>query len=201
MAEDCVFHAAVAHRAVVVVTLGILDDDPLAQALPLFPNAAGETVSKEAVVATIEAIAVLLSEPLEVALGVRRFGGHSMRVSGAQWLGLLGFSVEHVKTFGRWASDTVVRYLGEAHVSDLARSRNRFIRERAVLEGLALPASLASGPQLCTPDEAERIVRRAVDQGISSLARQVDELRTRPARYDAVLHEGRRIAHASWHAT
>ena len=132
IANDCVYHAAVAHVAAVHAVLGIASDDPLAQALPLFPDSSGETVSKASVVMTIEHLASLLEEPLHDAQGLRRFGGHSMRVTGAQWLGLLGFGVEHVKTFGRWASDTVVRYIGEAHVSDLARSRRRFITERGL---------------------------------------------------------------------
>ena len=69
-----------------------------------------------------------------------------MRVSGAQWLGLLGFGVEHVKTFGRLASNALVRYLGEMHISDLARSRNRFMREHGLLDGAELPAVAGNGP-------------------------------------------------------
>ncbi len=109
-------------------------------------------------VATIEALAGLVGEPLTNSSGQRRFGGHSMRVSGAQWLGLLGFGVEQIKTFGRWASDTVVRYLGEAHVSDLARARRRFIREQGLLEGHLLAAPAISGPSMHTAAEVERIV-------------------------------------------
>ena len=88
----------------------------------------------------------------------------------------MGFGVEHVKTFGRWASDTVVRYLGEAHVSDPARSRRRFIREQGLLEGHELAAVANSGPGMCTPAEVERIVQRAVEQSVGSVSARVDEL-------------------------
>ena len=54
--------------------------------LPLFPSENGSVVSKEVVVDTIEAIATRLREPLRDSFGRARFGGHTMRVSGAQWL-------------------------------------------------------------------------------------------------------------------
>ena len=193
---DCVYHAAAAHLAIVHAVLGIASGDPLAQALPLFPDAGGDTVSKAAVVGTIEFIAARLDEPLLDAQGLRRFGGHSMRVTGAQWLGLLGFGIEHIKTFGRWASDTVVRYLGESHVSDLARARRRFIRDQGLLEGHELSAVAASGPSLCTPVEVERIVARAVSESLQQSTARVEELRSHATRYDQVLHEGRRVIHS-----
>lgn len=194
IAGDCVYHAAVAHKAIVLEVLGIADGAVLAQALPLFPNSAGETVSKAAVVATIEAVAARLGESLTDGAGSRRFGGHSMRVSGAQWLGLLGFSVEHVKTFGRWASDTVVRYLGDSHISDLARARNRFVRERGLLDSSELPVAISSGPKAAA--EIERLVQQAVDQRMEYIGPRLDALSALAVRYDTVLHEGRRIAHA-----
>ncbi len=74
--------------AIVHAVLAIASGDPLAQVLPLFPDSDGDTVSKAAVVGRIEFIAARLDEPLLDAQGLRRFGGHSMRVTGAQWLGL-----------------------------------------------------------------------------------------------------------------
>jgi hypothetical protein len=196
LAPDCVYHVAAEHLSVAHCVLGISSNDPLSQALPLFPDSGGDTTTKAAMVLTIEHLAELVHEPLTDAQGLRRFGGHSMRVSGAQWLGQLGFSVEQVKTFGRWASDTVVRYLGEAHVSDLARARRRFIQEQGLLEGHALAEVASSGPSLCTAAEVERLVQQAVGNRVGDLTACVKELRAHAAPYDLVLHEGRRIVHA-----
>ena len=53
-----------------------------------------------------------------------------------------------------------------------------------------------SGPGMCTPAEVERIVQRAVEHSVGSVSVRVDELRLHSARYDLVLHEGRRVVHA-----
>ena len=66
---DCVYHAAAAHLAIVHAVLGIASGDPLAQALLLFPDSGGDTVSKAAVVGTIEFIAARLDEPLSTPKG------------------------------------------------------------------------------------------------------------------------------------
>jgi hypothetical protein len=190
LSKDCVYHAAEDHLRRVHLALGIAVGDPLALSLPLFPDSRGNTVTKAAVTACIERLATLVGEPLEGSLGQRRFGGHSLRVSGAQWLGHLGFSVEQVRTFGRWASDTVIRYLGEAHVSDLARARRRFIREQALLEGQLLAAPAASGPSLQTAAEVERLVQNAICQPLADMEERVAALRVGGApAFDLVLHE------------
>ena len=57
-----------------------------ADLFPLFPNHQGRHCTKAAIVATIEAAANGLGEPLLDAQGRRLFGGHSLRVGGAKWL-------------------------------------------------------------------------------------------------------------------
>ena len=118
----------------------------------------GETVEKQAAVETIEQIGVHCGFAVVDAAGGRKFGGHSLRVSGAQWLGRLGFEVEQIRTFGRWCSDAVVRYLGESHVADMARVRRRGALQRDLVQAMALEAPRASGPQLCTALELERFI-------------------------------------------
>jgi hypothetical protein len=196
ISNDCVFHAAAEHLLVVHAALGIAAGDPLSQALPLFPDKNGNTITKAAMVATVECLASQVGEPLLDSQGQRRFGGHSMRVSGAQWLGPLGFSVEQVKTFGRWASDTVVRYLGEAHVSDLARARRRFIREQGLLEGHLLATPAISGPSRHTAAEVERIAQESVGAQPSEVIARVEALLW-PASpsYDLVLYERYKRVH------
>ena len=197
VSTDCVYHTACEHLAVAHQVLGILAGDPLAQALPLFPDVSGETVSKAATVRTIEALATAAGEPLHDSAGQRRFGGHSLRVTGAQWLGLLGFGVEQIKTFGRWASDTVVRYLGEAHVSDMARARRRLICEQGLLGSAPLAAPGPSGPACCTEAEVHRLVQVSVEAAVADVAQRVEALRQRGGpRYDLVVHERRKVVHA-----
>ena len=43
-----------------------------------------------------------------------RFGEHVCRVSGAQFLSRLGYSLEAIQLIGRWGSDAVKRYIQEA---------------------------------------------------------------------------------------
>jgi hypothetical protein len=95
-----------------------------------------------------------------------------------------------VRTFGRWASDTVVRYLGETHVSDLASTRRRLTRERGLLECAPLEAPAASGPSMCTAAELERLVEQAVSSRICEVSSRIDALRelARPS-YDLILYE------------
>ena len=53
-----------------------------------------------------------------------RFGEHVCRVSGAQFLSRLGYSLEAIQLIGRWGSDAVKRYIQEA---PLAATPNHII--------------------------------------------------------------------------
>ena len=188
--DDCVYHAAAQHLQVVFEVLEVEPGDPLVESLPLFPDVHGKTVAKAAVAALVEQLAELVQEPLLNAAGQRRFSGHSLRVSGAQWLGRLGFSVEQIQTFGRWASDVVVRYLGEAHVTDLARTRRGLIRDQAVLDGHALAVTARSGPHLQTPAHIEQLVQDALRGPLASAEEQFAALRAASGQQvEFVLHE------------
>ena len=77
--------------------------------LPLFPDALGGVVEKQAMVATILVAARLLRvEP--PADGSERVSGHSLRSTGAQGLIRAGWSPQAVRLMGRWESETVARY-------------------------------------------------------------------------------------------
>ena len=79
---------------------------------PLFPNHQGRHCSKASIVATIEAAASGLGEPLLDAEGRRLFGGHSLRVGGAKWLAEQGVALTTIAELGRWQSQVVERYVG-----------------------------------------------------------------------------------------
>ena len=54
--------------------------------IPLFPDADGNTVSAEAMIALVDALAVASGEEVTNSDGMRRFGRHSWRSTGAVWL-------------------------------------------------------------------------------------------------------------------
>ena len=89
---------------------------------PLFPNRAGEVVEKKAVVTFIETVATLLDEPLTDDQGQRRFGGHSLRVTGARHLASIGLEISLIQLMARWSSDVVLRYVAEAPLEQISRA-------------------------------------------------------------------------------
>jgi hypothetical protein len=74
----------------------------------------GTAVAKVDMVKCIERAAVLCGEPLVDSLGSRRYGGHSLRVTGAQYLASVGVPLLTIQLLGRWASDIIARYVAEA---------------------------------------------------------------------------------------
>ena len=51
---------------------------------------------------------------LESPDGAEKIGGHSLRVTGAQELAMLGYHLWYIQLFGRWGSEVVRKYLREA---------------------------------------------------------------------------------------
>ena len=86
--------------------------------LPLFPGARGETLPKEAFVghvrSTLLAAGIECSRPNEVGQLEERFQGHVLRVSGAQFLCMIGLPGHLIQMHGRWTSTSVLRYLQQA---------------------------------------------------------------------------------------
>ena len=71
-------------------------------------------------VLTIEHIAELLGEPLVDVQGIRRFGGHTLRVTGARTLAGMGIDLMLIQLMARWSSDVVLRYVAEAPLAKLS---------------------------------------------------------------------------------
>ena len=86
---------------------------------PLFPTTRGETTSKAKCVDTIEEMAKLCGEALFGEDRGRRFGGHSWRVSGARHLAQTGVHLLAIMALARWATATVLWYIGDAPISCL----------------------------------------------------------------------------------
>ena len=85
---------------------------------------------------TIEVAARCLDVPLAAPDGSERISGHSLRVTGAQGLINLGWSLWAVQLQGRWGSDVVRRYVQDSPL-------------RAASIGRLSPRS-SDEPDLCT---------------------------------------------------
>ena len=134
--DPCPYCTAVFHEDRLRLQFGKGAKEVMPADLPLFPTIEGRTVYKEAVVKTIEAMAQQLGEPLADPWGRRRYGGHSMRVSGAKWLAAIGVEVPKIQTLARWSSDVVLRYLGEAHIGAIAGDVRRARTARKAVDGV-----------------------------------------------------------------
>lgn len=107
------------------------------QSVPLFPTSSGATVLKESVVSTIEKAAELLGIPTKDDQGRNLFGGHSLRVTGAQTMAAMGIPLLTIQLMARWSSSIVMRYVGEAplaSVTDDYRRANHGADLRAYME-------------------------------------------------------------------
>ena len=84
--------------------------------LPLFPTSHGEAVPKEQMKRFVEDIAKVLQEPLTDAFGRERFGRHTWRGTGTEFLIAMMIALWRVELFGRWApgSKAVHRYVRTA---------------------------------------------------------------------------------------
>ena len=85
--KPCAFHALLLHCKRLDERFA---DRPNLENLPLFPDPDGNTARKNDVVRLIEQAATRLGLTTHSPQGSRLFGGHSLRVSGAQWLARLG---------------------------------------------------------------------------------------------------------------
>ena len=81
---------------------------------PLLPTLSGLTLEKVAVVGTVVEAARGLGIPHTDPDGRERFGGHSLRVGGAQSLSRAGIESHDIALLARWGSSTVLDYIQDA---------------------------------------------------------------------------------------
>ena len=124
-AQACPYHAIVEQLSLLKEVFGV----NFSENMPLFPNRDGSVADKRQVVAGIECIAALTGQPLVTETGVRRFGGHSLRVSGAQDMARRGVHIAVIQLMARWSSDIVLRYVSEVPLEGLSESYRRSISD------------------------------------------------------------------------
>ena len=110
----CPYHLAVQHLEWLRASPHYVDEST-----PLFPRSDGLMASKEATVRTFEAVGVKLGQPLTSSAGLRLFGGHSPRVTGAQLFTSMGLEVTKIRIFARHSGDAILRYVAEAPLKSL----------------------------------------------------------------------------------
>ena len=119
LASPCPYHAMLRQRGRVLATWPAPSGMPHHE-LPVFPDTGGGHPSKEAVVRTLEAIAEAAGEPQFSGSGARRFGGHSLRIIGAQRLAAMGIPIVIIMRLGRWAGNAVLGYVRDAPLLQLS---------------------------------------------------------------------------------
>lgn len=120
---------------------------------PLVPDGEGRTPSKYMMIQHIRAVLQEANIPTtradEQGAQLQRFGGHVLRVSGAQMMGAGGVPIQLIQLLGRWSSQAVQRYVQTSHMSVVP----------------AIPAQLLGQeqPQLL-PDTGTPLTTRQQDQ-------------------------------------
>ena len=80
----------------------------------MLPTGSGAVCTTEAMVLTCEALAARCEQPFLSLAGLRLFGGHSARVTGARALAACGLDVDKVRVLARHSGDTILRDVGES---------------------------------------------------------------------------------------
>ena len=196
-AMTCPYHTAEAHVLALQKLFGAPGTGELEGTLPLFPCVLGRTVSKESVVKTIEGVASRLGLAILDPSGSRRFGGHSLRVSGAQWLARRGIPMDKLKALARWSSDVVERYVNGANLEDLTAHARR------LLSGETPPATMSpividygrivEGGGSRHPDqrhsELDAGVREELQEVQAEVRKATEELRHEQERGEVAAHD------------
>ena len=92
-----------------------------ANIMPLFYTTTGSVPTKAKVVETFEALATATGLPLLSPEGLRLFGGHTARVTGAQALAACGVSIDKIRILARHSGDAVLRYVAQAPLKTLRK--------------------------------------------------------------------------------
>ena len=128
LTKPCPFHAVVYQ----LVVLRLLHGGELPGFPPLFPTLG--IVDKRCVVASIEFVASLTGEVLPGFGGVRRFGGHSLRVTGARLMAGMGISIVLIQLMARWSSGAVLRHAAEAPLQGMSDTYRKGLSTTALGE-------------------------------------------------------------------
>lgn len=166
-ALPCPYHLAHEHVQAVrahAITACLMDPD----SLPLFHTGTGEVPSKASMVHTFEAIGGLCGMPLRNKDGLRLFGGHSLRVTGAQALAACGIEISKLRILARHSGDAIMRYVADSPLASLRTDLGLVPRV-----GEASSSSSSSSSVRASIDElavGHRLLLAKVDAALTQLA-------------------------------
>ena len=129
----CPYHVAVEHLKAMQQMFGV---DRTAD-LPLFPGVDGAPVAKAAIVETFELLGARCGQPTASAAGLRLFGGHTARVTGAQAYATAGVEVNKIRILARHSGESILRYVAETPLKSVRHDL-----------GLGTSASSVPAPEL-----------------------------------------------------
>jgi len=135
---------------------------------PLFPDFTGKVARKVGVVRGIEEALGGVGVQVTDSVGRRRFGGHSMRVSGSRFWAAQGLEVFKIQIFARWGSAVVLRYVADAPIANLT-------------------GELASGSKAPVIGSVDRSVVSLLDAHIRCATEQFEILKAEIARLDSAI--------------
>ena len=98
----------------------------------LFPTSNGNVSSKAEVIRTFEKLGELCGQELLSEHGLRRFGGHTPRVSGSRFYAALGLDPNKIRILARRSGDTILRYIQEALLKSLRSDLGIALHGRAM---------------------------------------------------------------------
>ena len=81
----------------------------------------------------VDAIAELLGQPLCTKSGVRRYGKHSWRATGAVYLTSLRMELYRIQLLARWSSPVIMHYARLAPLTNITEH----VRELQVAENMS----------------------------------------------------------------
>lgn len=116
-------------------------------------------------IATFEAIAQLCDQPIVNSEGLRLFGGHSIRVTGAQALADSGVEVAKLRILARHSGDTILRYVAESPLSAMRTDL-----------GLSTAASSSSGIRAPLHDTAVADISKRLRGALRKITHQQSQI-------------------------
>ena len=155
----CAYHTALSHLKWLQSSGHSLD-----AAAPLFPTVTGTMATKQAAVLTFEQIGLLCGQPLLSEHGLRLFGGHTPRVTGARLYAGAGLEVNKIRILARHQGDTILRYVKEAPLATIRADLGMAARIHQVAN--------AAGPDPRVDEHKRRI--KTLETKVSELSRIIE---------------------------
>lgn len=178
----CPWHAAERH----ILRLANRSDFRTSQGFPLCPDSHGRTPTKALVTdcirSTLDAAGVSTTRRDSSGTVHQRFGGHCVRVSGAQFLATASVATSHIMLLGRWTSSAIERY---THLQVVPMVTEQALHGDAI--AALAPPTVHSQPVPSTPAQQVHVVQQVVDSD-GEQRRHVEALQTAHESLEQLVH-------------